>query len=288
MSAYLTDNIRDVVRQEVLDPAKARGKLYGKPRIFNDLLSSQPLCFNLFGELQCDLAAATRVLRRRVPTLTMVTAIEFEWSPGRGDTRFTSDRSAFDLFVTYDTVDEGRGFLGIEVKYHENLRDKAASHKERYDEIAAGMGCFAEERRADLRRQPLQQVWRDHLLVGSMLLPDPGLGFTEGRFVFLYPAPNEPCRRAVEAYRGSLSEAATFDAWTIESLVADLRAEQAGTWVEGFASRYLDWERTTGASARAGRRAATNRRAFSGFVNDRVRHPSWVKCARWTRSRPSG
>lgn len=243
LSAYLTETIQTVVRREVLDTAKADGKLYGTPRIFNDLLSSQPLCFNLFGELQCDLEAATRTLRRRVPTMAAVTAIEFEWSPGRDDTRFTSDRSAFDVFVTYDTIRGGRGFVGIEVKYHENLRDKAASHKPRYDEVATGMGCFVDQRRADLRRRPLQQVWRDHLLAGSMLLPDAGLGFSEGRFVFLYPRPNIPCQRAVDAYRECLSDSATFDAWTLEGLVADLRSEQVGSWVELVDARYLDWDR---------------------------------------------
>ena len=59
LSNYLTDTIRAVVRAEVLDAARGQGKLYGQPRIFNDLLSSQPLCFNLFGELQQDLPLAS-------------------------------------------------------------------------------------------------------------------------------------------------------------------------------------------------------------------------------------
>jgi len=39
---YITDPIREVVRREVLDPKTSKGKLYGQPRLFNDLLSSQP------------------------------------------------------------------------------------------------------------------------------------------------------------------------------------------------------------------------------------------------------
>lgn len=62
LSNYLTDTIKDVVRQEVL-AASNSGKLYGKPRIFNNLLSSQPLCFNLFAELQQDLDLATHVFK---------------------------------------------------------------------------------------------------------------------------------------------------------------------------------------------------------------------------------
>jgi hypothetical protein len=44
LSNYLTDVIRDAVRFEVLGPDRDRDKVYGQPRIFNDLLSSQPLC----------------------------------------------------------------------------------------------------------------------------------------------------------------------------------------------------------------------------------------------------
>ena len=50
LSNYLTETVRGVVGQEVLDKTKSSGKLYGRPRIFNDLLSSQPLAFNLFGD----------------------------------------------------------------------------------------------------------------------------------------------------------------------------------------------------------------------------------------------
>jgi PD-(D/E)XK nuclease superfamily protein len=99
LSNYLTDPIRAVVRREVLDPERSRGKLFGQPRIFNDLLSSQPLCFNLFGELQQDLALASRALRRLTQgRIERVTEIGFEHSPGRGDPKYTGDRSAFDVF----------------------------------------------------------------------------------------------------------------------------------------------------------------------------------------------
>jgi hypothetical protein len=82
----LSDNIQSVVRQEVLDPRRSRGKLFGKPRIFNDLLSSQPLCFNLFAELRFDLALASRVvLGLTQGRFREVTEISFEHSPSRSD-----------------------------------------------------------------------------------------------------------------------------------------------------------------------------------------------------------
>ena len=61
---FLTPNIKEVVRKEVQDPKRSQGKLYGRPRIYNNLLSSQPLCFTLFGELCLDLNLATKPFER--------------------------------------------------------------------------------------------------------------------------------------------------------------------------------------------------------------------------------
>ena len=159
---YLTDGIRDVVRAEVLDPRRSEGKLFARPRIFDDLLSSQPLCFNLFGELKRDLALASRVLGRLAPSrVKTVHRIEFEYSPGRRDPRYTADRSAFDVYVEYESIVGKRGFLGVEVKYHEDLNDALAPHRERYDEVAQGMGCFHPSSLSGLRMKPINQLWRD-------------------------------------------------------------------------------------------------------------------------------
>ena len=136
--------------------AKSAGKLYGQPRIFNDLLSSQPLCFNLFAELAEDLALATRVFHRLLPgRVAEVNAIEFEWSPGRGDPKYTADNSAFDVFVRFATPTGRDGFVGIEVKYHESLNDKAAKLRPRYFEVADAMGIFRADSRERLQLKSL-------------------------------------------------------------------------------------------------------------------------------------
>lgn len=238
LAAFLTPTIREVVRREVLDPRSSRDKLFGKPRIFNNLLSSQPLCFNLFGELAEDLSLATAVLSELTGGMVRrVTNIDFEYSPGRGDVRFTGDRSAFDVFVRYTTAAGGRGFVGIEVKYHESLGDKEAEHRSRYDEIAAALGVFRSERLADLRRRPLQQIWRDHLLAGALKAAG---GYDEGLFVFLFPKDNGRCQEAVRRYRACLVADAGFAAWTLEECVAALRRRSEKAWVEAFYDRYLD------------------------------------------------
>lgn len=239
LANYMTDTIQQVVRAEVLDPKKAEGKLYREPRIFDDLLSSQPLCFNLFGELQRDLDLASRVFAVLIGDPNVrVSAIEFEHSPGRGDPRFTGDRSAFDVFVVYTSATVTRAFLGIEVKYAESLGGAPARHRPRYDEVADAMGVFLPEARDKLRLPPLEQFRRDHLLAGSLLL-DADSGFDAGAFAVVYPQGNTVVGEALGKYRASLRDGSTFMTWTLETVLDAVGRAGAGAWVAEVRERYV-------------------------------------------------
>lgn len=241
LSNYLTETIRDVVRREVNDRQRSKGKLFSKPRIYNNLLSSQPLSFNLFGELAEDLSLASRVFRGLTGgRVDEVTEIGFEVSPGRGDRKYIGDRSAFDVYVRFTGPDAQNGFIGIEVKYHEDLNDSAAKSRPRYEEVAAEMGCFDLDRVEDLKQSPLQQLWRDHLLTGAHKSVD---AFDDAFFVVVYPQDNTACVDALAQYRSCLTDESSFDAWTLESIVETLRKETDAEWVSAFYSRYLDFER---------------------------------------------
>lgn len=241
LSNFLTTNIREVVRREVCDPERSAGKLYGAPRIFNDLLSSQPLCFNLFGELSIDLPLASNVVRELTKgRFSQVNSISFEHSPGRRDACYTGDRSAFDVFIECVTSLGGRGFIGIEVKYHENLIGPPGKHQSRYDEIANYMACFAPDAVDTLKSEPLQQIWRDHLLAGISREVDK---YDDAMFVMLYPADNEHVRNAVTAYRHCLTDTSSFSDWTLEDITRLIRAHSTPEWNDRFIDRYLSFEK---------------------------------------------
>ncbi len=251
LANYLTETIRDVVRFEVLDPVKSQGKVYGRPRIFDNLLSSQPLAFNLFGELRDDLPLATTVVRDLTGgRVDEVTGIKFEYSPGRGDSRYTGDRSAFDVFIQFTTPGGNSGFLGIEVKYHENLAGGKDCYRDRYAEVAELMGCFDAEMMQKLRRPRLEQIWRDHLLMGATRHTD---GYDDGLFVFLRPRDNIACARAVSEYRACLSNENTFSEWLLEDVVTALRRHTKAEWVELFHDRYLAFDKVDTELAAASR-----------------------------------
>jgi hypothetical protein len=237
---YLSDTIKNVVIKEVLNQSND-GKLYGKPRIFNNLLSSQPLCFNLFAELQQDLGLATNVFKQLCPQrVYKVLCIEFEHSPGRGDTAYTGDSSAFDVYVEYLNHRDEKGFIGIEVKYHENLQNKPAEIKQRYFEVASQMGCFKEECLNTLQQSPLEQIWRDHLLAGSLLY-SPKDDFKDGFFVFLFPQDNIHCQQAVGQYKQCLTDDKTFQSWTLEEVSHAIKKNTNDSWIDAVIDRYLNF-----------------------------------------------
>lgn len=233
LANYLTENIKRVVRAEV----QKTEKLYREPRIYDDLLSSQPLCFNLFGELHLDLDLASKVFQRILGQSVNATGIEFEHSPGRGDPRFTADGSAFDVFVCYD-VDGTKGFVGIE--YAENLDVDEARHRARYDEITREMNIFVPSSAPRLRVRPLEQFWRDHLLACSLLL-DRASGFNHGAFVVLYPLGNDIVGSAVTQYRSCLLDSTTFTSWTLERVLDVLDDAGAGAWAKEVRERYVEF-----------------------------------------------
>jgi hypothetical protein len=104
------------------------------------------------------------------------------------------------------------------------------------------MACFEPTAIESLKAKPLQQIWRDHLLMGS-LFQDAAENYSDGFFVFLYPHDNERCAEAAETYGRCLRSRQTFVPWTLETVVAAMRAENAGVWVDALQRRYLEFGR---------------------------------------------
>lgn len=239
---FLTDNIRKLVTQEIAN-AKKDGGLISEPRIWNNLLSSQPLCFNLFGELHFDLDLATKYFKVLFPgRLDAVTAIKFEYSPGRGNAKYIGDHSAFDVFVEYIKGDK-RGFIGIEVKYAESLkqesRDKANKYfKEQYATLTNACGIFKPSSVDFLRDPPLSQIWRDHLLCISTQQD-----YEEGFFVFLFPILNSHCQSGVDSYKQYLAfdndEQNSFYARYLDDFINTLNTISSADWTTELKQRYL-------------------------------------------------
>ncbi|WP_242538456.1 PGN_0703 family putative restriction endonuclease [Trinickia acidisoli] len=221
------------------------GAMIEQERLWTNLLSSQPLCFNLFGGMKLDIEKANRFFRHLFPDyVEAVSGIYFEHSPGRGDPTFTHDYTTFDVFVTCTTPQGGNGFIAIEVKYTETMTEPIATLRPRYEELSRASGIYSDPDALALRGSPLQQLWREHLLSQSMI--DTG-AYASGRFVVMYPRQNVHCAAAVNAYQRQLAprepKAAAFQVVTLDACVNALRAAGDDELAMAFHQRYLDFER---------------------------------------------
>lgn len=146
--------------------------------------------------------------------------------------------------MTCTTPSGQQGFVAIEVKYTETMTEPPATLRPRYDELSGSVEVFKAHDAEALRANPLQQLWREHMLSLSMVKN--GL-YEQGRFVVIYPAQNNNCDAAVNAYKTHLvsgdPSASGFDAVTLESCLEALRTIGDTETAEALYGRYLDFGR---------------------------------------------
>ena len=220
------------------------GAAYDVDRLKTNLLSSQPLVFNLFGPLVRDLDLATRFVAELLPnTLTEVTDILFEHSPGRGDPRFTADRTAFDVVVRGRTQTGARGLVCVEMKYSEAAYDAAPPPHPRHGEIARTTpGLFIAHDDPTLTGSACQQLYRQHCLASAMLTA--GLADTV-TLAFIAPAHNQLAHATAATYTRQLTDPAAgpipFMVRTLEDAFAAMATAGLPDHARALHRRYTDW-----------------------------------------------
>ena len=211
-------------------------------RLYADLLSSMPMCFNLFGSLHGDPASAAKAVAAWFPEMSISGAtvtVGFEWSPGRRDPAFLGDRTAFDAVIRVGP-ETGGHLIGIETKYHEYpITQRRASNEEppkRYVEVSKTAKLFrSADGVAKVWGTAMEQVWRDHLL--ALACQQHPAEASVAKYVLVAPAGNPVWKQLVAEYRDLLTEeaAATISYRTIEDLLSDDVLPHAAL----FRSRYL-------------------------------------------------
>jgi hypothetical protein len=233
---FLTPSAAAAVQhaQENLEP----GALMREDRLLANLLSSQPLCFNLFGDLRADLASAANALGQLLPELRIhsVQDILFEHSPGRSDPQYTNDRSAFDVAVRY-TGDGGPGLIGIEVKYHE----APDSDENLGDQWAEWCSDITPQHRGEAGRSPLVQLARDHRLARTITANG---DYPAGAvWLLLYPRGNTAMAIAAQRYLDITPGAPDRFVATLEAFVDASDVNGSREWSRLLRARYLDTDR---------------------------------------------
>lgn len=234
----------DIFGQARLDLAyREPGALIDAERLWSNLLSSMPLAFNLLAPLKTDRALARRTLNHVLPgALKRVAHIQLEHSPGRGDPIFTADGTAFDALITGRGPEGQRRFVGLEIKYAESLVEPEPRLRPRYDELSRSSGLYAEPDDEALRRNPLQQFWRQHMLAQAMV--DCEL-YDEGVYVLIAPRQNREVQRGAHRYARTLADSAgkvRFVRIDLEDMIEALRKAGASEHADALYTRYCDFD----------------------------------------------
>ena len=115
---FLSDEIREEVISALKIQEDSKSGIMDKDRLYNNLLSSQPLAFNFFGFFKSNPDVALTFLQSLKPEIISVEDIVFEFSP-----KNSGDNSAFDFGFIVNTEDK-RGFIGLECKYTDTFSYK--------------------------------------------------------------------------------------------------------------------------------------------------------------------
>ena len=232
--AHAVDRIR-VVRGEggALDPK----------RLTANMLSSMPLCFNLFGALRNAPGFLGLFQQLFDPDATSIVDVQCEWSP-QPATAFLDDRTAFDAIVFYERPD-GPAFYGIETKYTEPFSQKQYEPTKRYRQVTADCGWFEDPVGAPhrLKASRSNQLWRNVMLAASMELA----GLRGRGSVAVVALKGDPgAAKACAAVSNELSSTGRdrLRSVSLEQIADVARSSDAElcAWANRFHRRYLDVE----------------------------------------------
>ena len=184
-------------------------------RLFNNLLSSQPMAFNLFCPLREMLEkspeAATAAIKAALPMYPIhsVTDVDLEFIP-EDYAELSGDKSAMDAIIRFVDYSGQKGFIAIETKYSENLGTNVALEKgtnkprAKSLETVRQLKCFEPdiEDRITKGHLKLTQIYRNFLLSESY-----GSRYgLDSYSIILAPADHPSTGKEVDSLRNELRE----------------------------------------------------------------------------------
>lgn len=239
---YLQPEIAKMVRRELA--YRERGALIDEARVWENLLSSSAMVFNIFAPLKADPTLAKAVLKVAFGIdAGTVEGLYFETSPGRGNDAYIGDHTALDVLIAYTAQDGKSCFVGIEVKYAECRPTTATPVKARHLQVARRSNLFINANDPALQKPPLRQFFAEHALCYSMVHEQ--CHFERGTFAILAPTLNLEMSSAIDSYADHLdqtaAEALPLIRVSLERVVAaiyDAGATELGRHLD---ERYLDF-----------------------------------------------
>ena len=207
-------------------------------RLYRNMLSSMPMCFNIFGMFRVFPITAAEVLASCTGLdIAALVDVQVEWTPV-GDHPL-GDRTAFDAWVEYRTSENRRGFLGVETKYTEPFSQREYRN-DKYDAWTdSPKSGFAAGAADVLVKKTTNQLWRNCLL--AVAVHDVS-EFDEGRVLVLALDGDSGAERALEGVRSQHGDPGQLLSHvTLEALASRAgQTEALADWGREFQRRYLE------------------------------------------------
>ena len=219
-------------------------------RLFNNLLSSQPMAFNLFHPLMLllkqDPAMVTLAVRsvfRNFPVYE-VTEIGLEFIPTPIE-NYTNDKSAMDAYIRFVDNKGGKHIIAIETKYTDVLGVNEASHCEEQKQMLVDTSLFSADFEELLMGSEvkLTQIYRNFLLTEQYRIKE---GLRDSYSVVLSPKNHPSTEEEISSVTKYLKPELAYklSAVTLEDFVDAMiqyLPEYYSQVYERFRRRYLEF-----------------------------------------------
>ena len=249
---------KNFLMKETFEYAKERVKNKGKEetidafRLFNNLLSSMPMAFNLFYPLILLLKKNPEQVTFTVKSvfkdlpIAEVTEIGLEFIPIPAD-KYTKDKSAMDAYIKFVDDKGGRHIIAIETKYTDVLGVNEARNCEEQKQLLLETGLFGDEFEELLMsgKVKLTQIYRNLLLTERYRIVE---GFENSYSIVLSPKEHPSTEAEIKSVTEYLKPeyAYKLGAVTLEDLVEVMiqsLPEYYAQVYEKFRGRYLDFDK---------------------------------------------
>ncbi|MCB9211239.1 MAG: hypothetical protein H6609_17870 [Ignavibacteriales bacterium] len=139
-------------------------------RLFNNMLSSMSMCFNLFADLRANLnvnpsqtTEIIKILFKEIEWLNDVKYIDIEFIPAPIE-YYTNDKSAFDAVIIGTDKKGKKGIISIETKYTDLLGLNSSKNNKLKNELIKKHKIFTDDYFALLQKRDYRQIDRNYLL----------------------------------------------------------------------------------------------------------------------------
>jgi hypothetical protein len=215
-------------------------------RLFNNLMSSMPMAFNLFHPLMMlhsqNPAAVDKMMHNAFPDLPIykIKEIGLEYIPTPIE-HYTNDKSAMDAFITFYDKEGREHIIAIETKYTDSLGTNKAKDNTLKIQFAIESGLFTEEGISQIETN-CTQIYRNFLLVEKFRVLN---RLKDSYSIILAPKDHPSTDKEINSLKQFLKpeyKELKIKKYSLEAFIEVLKANCPATsldWLEWFQDRYL-------------------------------------------------